>query len=89
VPFLDLSAWQTSAGPRLDKEYDIQIYEVRNEAGEKFGEPGRTRTSNPLFASRNAKYSMFQAVSWFREWQKWAVLGVVVTSVVTKKNLNL
>ena len=50
------------------------------------GEPGRTRTSNPLIASRNAKYSMFQAVSWFRECQKWAVLGVVVTKDVTKIN---
>jgi hypothetical protein len=27
------------------------------------GEPGRTRTSNPLIATRNAKYSIFQAVS--------------------------
>jgi hypothetical protein len=26
---------------------------------------------------------MFQAVSWFRERRKWAVLGVVVTTVVT------
>jgi hypothetical protein len=50
----------------------------------KSGEPGRTRTSNPLFGLRNAKYSMFQAVSSFRAWQEWAVLGVVVISVVTK-----
>jgi hypothetical protein len=33
------------------------------------GEPGRTRTSNPLFALRNAKYLMFQAVSPFRGMQ--------------------
>jgi hypothetical protein len=48
------------------------------------GEPRRTRTSNPLFGLRNAEYSMFQAVSSFREWQEWAILGVVATSVVTK-----
>jgi hypothetical protein len=29
---------------------------------------------------------MFQAVSWFRECQKWALLGVVVTKDVTKIN---
>jgi hypothetical protein len=45
----------------------------------------RTRTSNPLFGLRNVKYSMFQAVSSFREWQEGAVLGAVVTSVVTKR----
>ena len=55
-----------------------------NTSEEKLGEPGRTRTSNPLIASRSAKYSMFQAVSWFRECQKWAVLGVVVTKDVMK-----
>jgi hypothetical protein len=30
---------------------------------------------------------MFQAVSSFREWQEWAVLGAVVSSVVTNKSL--
>ena len=27
----------------------------------------RNRVSNPLFVSQNAKYSMFQVVSWFRK----------------------
>jgi len=25
---------------------------------------------------------MFQSVSWFREWQEWAVLGIVVTKML-------
>src|SRR5712664_3073990 len=48
------------------------------------GEPGRTRTSNPLIVTRNAKYSMFQAVSSFRECQKWSDLGVIVIKDVMK-----
>ena len=48
------------------------------------GEPGRTRTCNPLIDSRDAKYSMFQAVSSFRECQKWSDLGVVVIKDVMK-----
>ena len=39
---------------------------------------------DPLFAARTAKYSMIQAASSFREWQEWAVSGVVVTKDVSK-----
>ena len=51
---------------------------------EDYGEPGRTRTCNPLITSRDAKYLVFQAVSSFRECQEWSYLGVVVIKNVIK-----
>jgi hypothetical protein len=73
---ITLWIYRHERGPRL-----VEIEAGGREDGIcRFGIEGRA-----IFwiASRNAKYSIFQTLSWFREWQKRAVLGMVVTTVVT------
>jgi len=61
----------------------VKLMEI-NLLGEISGEPGRTRTSNPLIVSQGDKYEGFQAVSPPCNSQKRALLSAVVTSDVTE-----